>query len=153
MRIDSVSKIICDTLKSISLEKDYESEEKGLQPHLKRAIMNAFSENRLDDYKTKISVGGKNRPRIDLLGTNFWPDIEISKNGEPLIAVEVKYEKKSLPNALSSLLGQCLIYKLKYKFVIGFILHRGSTNSNYEEYDHKFWTMIEELDLSIIIRS
>ena len=127
-----INKIVMDILRNCPLESEYDGEERGLQPFLEKK---AFNENGVTDLETKMSVGNNNTPRVDLLGTNFWPDIEISLGGNPVLAIEVKYQKKSLPAALALLIGQCLIYKLKYRSVIGFILHRGPINPNYNEYD------------------
>jgi len=145
---------VFETLESIPLEK-YESEEKQLQPYLQYQISEVLESQLPGEYEIKISVGGKNRPRVDLLGTNVWPDIEISKDGEPCLAVEVKLvnHNKSLTTAISETLGQCLLYKLKYKYVIGFIVNQVAGDAQYNEYDKQFEEMLKGLEFPLIIRS
>ena len=58
--------------------------------------------------------------------------------GVPLLAVEVKYSS-SLSGAVAAAVGQSLIYKLKYPYVIAFILHRGPRDRSCNEYDEHFW--------------
>ena len=152
MSAEKLYQIISETLKSSPIVT-YSSEEKQLQPYLEskisKVLMNIFP----GEYEIKMSVGGQGRPRVDLLGTNFWPDIEISKNGNPLLAIEVKLVRKSLATAVSAAIGQCLIYKLKYKYVICFIRNQVKTDPKYNEFDEQFWQMLERLKLELIIRS
>jgi hypothetical protein len=152
MNTHRVYERVIDILKELPMPGKYESEERELQPHLKREISRALEAVGLMDYcHIKLSTGGLDRPRVDLLGTNFWPDIEISYQGEPLIAIEVKHTK-SLPGALAATIGQCTIYKLKYPHTIGFILHRGPRNPDLCEYDDQFWTSMKEIDIPIVLR-
>ena len=95
MNADKLYQVVYETLKSIPLE-DYKSEEKELQPYLKTKISETLESTFPGEYDIKISIGGEKRPRVDLFGTNFWPDIEISKKGKSLLAVEVKLARKSL---------------------------------------------------------
>ena len=152
MSTEKLYQVISETLKSIPVG-EYTSEEKQLQPYLEseisKILMNIFPE----EYEIKMSVGGQGRPKVDLLGTNFWPDIEISKEGKPLLAIEVKLVRKSLATAVSSAIGQCLIYKLKYEYVIGFIRNQVQTYPKYNEFNEQFWQMLERLKLELIIRS
>jgi hypothetical protein len=151
MNADKLYQVVFETLRSIPLG-EYKSEEKELQPYLKTKISETLESTFPGEYDIKISIGGKNRPRVDLLGTNFWPDIEISKNGESLLAVEVKLARKSLATAISETLGQCLIYKLKYDYVIGFIKNRVRFYLQYNEFDKQFEEMLEKLGFPLIIR-
>ncbi len=145
--------IILEALQNYSLKTEYKGEENDLQPELGKLIEDTLNKKGLEEYHVKVSLGGQNKPRVDLLGTNFWPDIEISYADQPIIAIEVKFAKKSLPSAISSTLGQCLVYKLKYKYVIGFIVYIGSKlNVKFTEYNEAFWEMISGLDIPLIIR-
>ena len=153
--MDSETKLyqaVIDTLERINLE-EYESEENQLQPYLEEEIAILLERVFPGKYEIKMSIGGTNRPRVDLLGTNFWPDIEISKDGQPLLAVEVKLAKDSLATAISATIGQCLLYKLKYKYVIGFIRNQRKINPQCNEFDEQFEEMLENLEFPLIIRS
>jgi hypothetical protein len=152
MNTDKVYEAVCETLRNIPLE-EYESEETQLQPYLETEISKTLETASADKYEIKISIGGRNRPRVDLLGTNFWPDIEISRDGNPFLAVEVKLAKDSLAGALTGTIGQCLIYKLKYKYVIGFIKNQARTDPRCNEFDAKFEEMLNRLEFPLIIRS
>jgi hypothetical protein len=152
MNTDKVYEAVCGTLRNIPLG-EYEDEETQLQPYLQTEISRALENASLDKYEIKISIGGRNKPKVDLLGTNFWPDIEISTNGEPFLAVEVKLAQKSLAGAISGTIGQCLIYKLKYKYVIGFIKNQARINPHYNEFDARFEEMLNRMEFPLIIRS
>ena len=152
MSHEKVFKGLVDLLHEIELHENYTHEENGLQPHLEESISQWLQLFFSDGYNVKISVGGGGRPRVDLLGTNFWPDVEISYKGKPAIAIEVKYAKRGLPGAISSTIGQCLIYKLKYPYVAGFLIYRGPTNPKLNEYDAPFHGMIKRLGFPLVIR-
>jgi hypothetical protein len=152
MNTDKVYEAVCETLRNIPLG-EYENEEKQLQPYLQTEISKLLEAESPDKYQVKMSIGGRNKPKVDLLGTNFWPDIEISTNGEAYLAVEVKLAKKSLAGALSGTIGQCLIYKLKYKYVIGFIKNQARTDPRCNEFDAQFEEMLNGLEFPLIIRS
>lgn len=147
-----VYEIILEALQQHTLKSDYQDEQKDLQPELKQLIENTLHGKGLHEYEVKKSIGGQNKPHVDLLGTNFWPDIEIAHHGKPIIAIEIKYAT-SLPGALSSALGQCMIYKLKYEYVMAFIVHKGPTlNSRYNEYNNAFWELVSKHGIPMIIR-
>jgi hypothetical protein len=140
-------------LNSIPLE-EFQSEEKDLQPYLEKEIAYVLNKSFPGQYKTKASIGGTKRPKVDLLGTNFWPDIEVSSvDGKPVLAVEVKLAKKSLASAISGTIGQCLIYKLKYEHVVGFIKNQAKVDPRYAEYNEEFWKMMKTLKIPLIIRA
>jgi hypothetical protein len=147
-----VYELVMETLKSCPLKPEYRNEERDLQPELKRLIERALDSSGLGAYDVKISLGGRGKPRVDLLGTSFWPDIEISNDNKPIIAIEVKFEKKSLAGAITSALGKSIIYKLKYKHLIGFVYHVGKTDPRLNEFDTAFHKMIEGLGVNFIIR-
>jgi hypothetical protein len=151
MNTENLYQTVYETLRSIPLE-EYASEETQLQPYLETAISGVLDSKFLGKYEIKMSVGGKNRPRVDLLGTNFWPDIEISRDGAPLLAVEVKLAGKSLAPAVSATIGQCLIYKLKYKYVIGFIRNQARINPQFNEFDRQLEDTLNRLGFPLIIR-
>jgi hypothetical protein len=151
MNTENFYQTVLETFKSIPLE-EYTCEEKQLQPYLETEIARVLDNAFPGEYEMKMCLGGENRPRVDLLGTNFWPDIEISKDGEALLAVEVKLARKSLATAVSATIGQCLLYKLKYKYVIGFIRNQGRINSQYNEFDEQFEEMLKRLEFPLIIR-
>lgn len=152
MNAEKLYQAVFEKLKSISLG-EYASEEKQLQPYLETEISKLLESTFPGEYEIKMSVGGQDRPRVDLLGTNFWPDIAVSKNGESLLAVEVKLVRKSLATAVSATIGQCLIYKLKYKYVIGFIRSQVRIYPQYNEFDKQFEEMLKTLGFPLIIRS
>ena len=155
MTSDHVYQLVFKTLKEISLN-EYENEEKELQPYLKDEIFKAVEKTFPGVYDVRMSIGGKEKesPRVDLLGTNFWPDIEVSSTeGEPILAVEVKLAKqKSFAASISTTIGQCMIYKLKYPHVLGFIKNQKKTYYRNDEYDQEFERMLNRLKLPLIIR-
>jgi hypothetical protein len=60
--------------------------------------------------------------------------------------------KNGLSGAISKTIGQCLIYKLKYQYVAGFIVYRGKTDPKMIEYDELFYEMIGKLGIPLLIR-
>ena len=152
----NIYKIIIDTLENCSLRDNYKNEDNHLQPHLKELIDNTFEKNGMENCEVKISRGRGNIPFINLLSSSFWPDIEVCHNGKPIIAIEVKLAK-SLPGNLTDALGKCMIYKLKYKYVIGFLDARTAPKESWRyEYDDAFWKMVADLaknNIYIIIKN
>ena len=87
MNSEHVYQAVFETLKRIPL-KEFESEEKELQPFLREEIANLLERSFPGQYVIKMSIGGRKSPRVDLFGTNFWPDIEVSTiNGKPILAI------------------------------------------------------------------
>jgi hypothetical protein len=71
MNTEHVYEEVFETLSTIP-PNEYQNEEKELQPYLKDEIFKALQKRFPGQYDVKMSIGGKKRPRVDLLGTNFW---------------------------------------------------------------------------------
>lgn len=70
--LDAVGAAVGDLLRSMPLLPAYPDEEKDLHPHLEKELAWMLSREFPEgDFAITLSVGGKNRPRLDLLGTNF----------------------------------------------------------------------------------
>ena len=137
-----VTKSICATaisaLENMPLKKAYESEEKDFQDAVVEALTEAFMLAGIDDLRITASIGGNNRPRIDLFGTNVWPDVEIDTPDEK-IAIELKLVRakktSSLPLGIKESVGQAFIYRLKYCEVIAFVVSYKTGSPNLHDYD------------------
>jgi len=152
MNSERLYQVVLKTLETIPLA-EYENEERQLQPYLREKICNVLETSFPGKCGVKMSIGGKKRPRVDLFGTNFWPDMEVSMDGKPILAIEVKLAKKSLAAAISGTIGQCILYKLKYEHALGFIKNQARTSPQYNEYDGKLRDMLNGLKVPLIIRS
>jgi hypothetical protein len=151
MSYDAVHNLVLKTLNEVPLASEYASEEKDLQPYIRDAIGKALQKEGLGLYDIRTSVGQQNCPRIDLLGTNVWPDIDISINGTHVLAVELKLGRK-LASLLSDALGKLVIYTLKYPKVVGFIAHSATDYPKLHEYDEQFHALCDQLGVQLIVR-
>ena len=76
--------LLIEMLRTMSLHDEYRDEERDLQSHIQSEIDELLERFGLEGCETIISVGGNSlKPHIDMLGTDFWPDIEIVHKGEP----------------------------------------------------------------------
>jgi hypothetical protein len=143
--------LVVDVLESFHVRKHYKNEAPDLHDHIEEALR-----ARLDSGgHTSVTIkrcSGRGCPRVNLLGTSFWPDLELSLDGDPTIALEVKHVKRSFASALSAAIGQCLIYQFKYKYVACFILHRGPDDRKLVQFNEHFWAKMQDLQIPVVVR-
>ena len=108
MNTRKVYEAVCETLRNIPLG-EYENEEKQLQPYLQTEISKLLEAESLDEYQVKISIGGRNKPKVDLLGTNFWPDIV--KRGTSIC-------KSVNTPTVKAAFSECKCFKILYFLII-----------------------------------
>lgn len=119
--------IVLATLRECKLRDHYTDEQRELQPDLADGLREALG----DGFEVEISVGpGHPKPRVPLLGTTFWPDLVVSRDGAPIAAVEAKYIRKgeSSTSPIAETIGQALIYTLQYPRAVAFILQEGTAD-------------------------
>ena len=146
---------ITKTLTEMPLASEYADEQRNLQPDIKRAVDAALSDRYGEEYKSVSSTGGeKPKPSIEMLGTSYWPDLEIRDANEASVGMEVKLIRKNHSPAkpLAEALGQALIYRLRYPLVYVVIVHSGNYNSNLNKNDENLMKLLKGLNISLIVR-
>ena len=139
------------TLATCALRDRYASEQQELQPDLADALKKALGSG----FDVQISIGsGDPKPHVALFGTTFWPDIVVSCNGVPSLAIEVKHIRKgqSPAKAIAETIGQCLIYSLLYPRVIGFILRDGTPEPEPLAEEKRLREMLAKFGIDIAMR-
>ena len=85
---DLVAEVIRETLTRMPLADAYPDEQRNLQPHVQTALEAALRQSfGPATLRTVISVGGTGKPSLKLLGTSFWPDVEVSEDTTRLAAI------------------------------------------------------------------
>ena len=86
------------------------------QPHIQAAARRITAtgvsrSTRTNDYQRR----GTGKPNLKLLGTSFWPDIEISEGGTRRAAIEVKliHPRQRASHAIAEAIGQSVIYSIR----------------------------------------
>ncbi|MBI1894446.1 MAG: hypothetical protein HYS14_10065, partial [Candidatus Rokubacteria bacterium] len=126
-----VAEAIRGTLVRMPLAQSYADEQRDLQPHVQRALEESLQGSFPGaDLRTVISVGGTGKPNLRLLGTRFWPDVEISDSTKPIAAIEVKLIRSEHPasKAIAEAIGQSIIYSIRYPRVFTFVVHYGRSD-------------------------
>ncbi len=137
------------------LESEYADEQRDLQPAVKSAIDSAMRDRYGNRFRSIGSTGGeKPKPRIDLLGTSFWPDLEIRKANKPILGMEIKIirKNKSAAKPLAEAFGQSLIYLLRYPLVYIMVVHYGNYNPNLNKTDKQWLKLLKSLKIRLILR-
>ena len=149
-----IHKTAYDALDEMELAPDYQSEEHDFQDAVVDALCAAFEVAGIEDASIVASIGGPGRPRIDLFGTNVWPDIEISVPGHDEIGIELKLvrENGSLPMGLKESIGQAFIYRLKYAKVIVFIVTYKRGDARLHDFDDALIEWCRQTGISFLLR-
>ena len=99
--------------------RDEEEKGPGLLHHVKAEIRGVLG----SEYEIVTqSWDESGRDLVTAFGHSFWPDIFVRRGDTDLLAVELKFAKKSPTGAIAQMIGQCLIYRAKYSQVIGFLV-------------------------------
>ena len=146
---------VSTALESMTLQESYASEEGDFQDAVMESIRVSLNDAGFTGISISGSVGGTNRPRIDLLGTNMWPDVEISAAGHERLAIELKLIRPdaSLPGGIKEAVGQAFIYRLKYSESIVFIVSYRPGDDRLHEYDDALIDWCEKAGIKFILRN
>lgn len=152
----SIAEAIRETLVRMPLAASYADEQRDLQPHVQRALEESFQQSfPTANLLTVISVGGTGKPRLSLLGTRFWPDVEIRAGTTAVAAIEVKLIRQahSASKAIAEAIGQSLIYSIRYPRVFAFVVHYGRSNHRYHDDDAELAKRLSPLNVELILRT
>ena len=151
----SLTEKVVAALESMTLLESYVSEEGDFQDAVMEAIRTGLGDAGLTDIAITGSVGGLDRPRIDLLGTNMWPDVEIAAEGGDLLGIELKLIRPhaSLPGGIKEAVGQAFIYRLKYSETIAFIVSYRPGDDRLHEYDKALIEWCEKAGIRFLLRN
>ncbi len=150
-----MARVVRETLARFPLRHAYSSEQSDLQPHIQAELDKALREAVPDArVRVTISVGGTGKSSLKLLGTSFWPDVEVSDDGTRLIAIEVKLiRREHRPSAaIAQALGQAIIYSFAYPKVFTFVVHSGPYDDRCDEYDSELHTRLLPLNIEVVVR-
>lgn len=150
-----VALTIREALTRMPLAGTYSDEQRDLQPAvqaaLEPALLRAFPDAPL---RTVISVGGTGKPNLKLLGTSFWPDVEVTEDGTQLAAIEVKFIRAGQPasKALAEVIGQAVIYSIRYPRVFAFVINYGRSDDRYHAADADLDKRLMPFNIELILR-
>ncbi len=150
-----LEELITNTLKNMPLAPEYADEQRDLQPDIKRAVDAALFTRYGEKYKSVSSTGGeKPKPSIEMLGTSYWPDLEIREANEAILGMEIKLIRKNHSPAkpLAEAFGQALIYRLRYPLVYVMVVHYGNSNPNLNKNDKDWLKLLKGLNIGLIVR-
>jgi hypothetical protein len=150
-----VAEVIRETLTRIPLASEYADEQKDLQPHVQRALEESLRRwFPTANLRTTISVGGTNMPSLKLLGTSFWPDVEVTEGTVPLAAIEVKLvrSQQSASKAIAEAIGQSIIYSIRYPHVFTFLVHYGRSDARQHGEDAGLEKRLSPYNVELILR-
>src|SRR5262245_30937062 len=155
----SVRDVVLRTLNDCELKGAYTNEQTQLQPDLRDALEGALRDRFGEGFTVQVSVNegrpaNEPKPHVDLLGTNFWPDLVVKHRGVTVIGIEAKYVRvnQSAAKPISETIGQCMIYALRYDRVVAFVLHHGLYNPSLTEDDDRFLRLLADNRVDLVLR-
>ena len=106
------------------------------------------------NLRTIISVGGTGKPSLRLLGTSFWPDVEVTEDAARLAAIELKLIRSQQPasKAIAEAIGQSVIYSIRYPHVFTFLVHYGHSDARHHEEDAGLTKRLALYNVELILR-
>ena len=155
MEPEPVAQIIGRTLELLPLPPPDADEQGSLQPQIQAALDQSlkavFPQRR---FIVTTSVGGKAKPNLRLLGTSFWPDLEIADGDRLLAAIEVKVVRpgNSPSKAIAEAIGQSLVYSIRYPRVFAFIVNFGHSDDRYHNEDAGIIKQLHQLNIELMLR-
>jgi hypothetical protein len=150
-----VADVIRETLTRMRLASEYADEQRDLQPHVQRALEESLRQSfPAANLRTTISVGGTGKPSLRLLGTSFWPDVEVTADAASLAAIEVKLIRSQQPasKAIAEAIGQSIIYSIRYPYVFIFLVHYGRSDARHHEEDAGLTKRLSPYNVELILR-
>ena len=150
-----VAEVIRETLTRMPLASEYADEQRDLQPQVQRALEDSLGRSfPAANLRTTISVGGTGKPSLRLLGTSFWPDVEVTESTVRLAAIEVKLIRSQQPasKAIAEAIGQSIIYSIRYPHVFTFLVHYGRSNARHHEEDAGLEKRLSPYNVELILR-
>jgi hypothetical protein len=155
MEEDSLPEVIRGALEEIPLPPPGVNEQTDLQPQVQAALEKAF--NRTFPQRPlhiTTSIGGAAKPNLRLLGTSFWPDVEIAEGDTLLAAIEVKIvrPRQTPSKAIAEALGQSLVYSIRYHWVFAFVVHHGRSDDRHHSEDARLARRLLPLNIQLVLR-
>jgi hypothetical protein len=150
-----VAEVIRGTLIWMPLASEYADEQKDLQPHVQWALEESLRQSfPAANLRTTISVGGTGKPSLRLLGTSFWPDVEVTEGAAPLAAIEVKLVRSQQPasKAIAEAIGQSIIYSIRYPHVFTFLVQYSRSDARHHEEDAGLEKRLSPYNVELILR-
>jgi hypothetical protein len=150
-----VAEVIRATLTGMPLASEYADEQRDLQPYVQRALEASLRQSfPAANLRTTISVGGTGKPSLRLLGTSFWPDVEVTEGTVRLAAIEVKLICSQQPasKTIAEAIGQSIIYSIRYPHVFTFLVHYGRSDARHHQEDAGLEKRLSPYNVELILR-
>ncbi len=151
----AVAMVVREALTTMPLAPTYPDEQRDLQPHIQAVLQQSLEQSFPGaGLRTTISVGGTARPNLKLLGTSFWPDVEITDGTMQLVAIEAKrIRSQERPSkAIAEAIGQSVIYSIRYPHVFAFVVHYGLSDDRYHDEDMALEKRLAPSNVELILR-
>jgi len=146
---------IVEALQSMPLRGAYIDEQRDLQPHVHEVINSVLNSRFGTQFGCIVSIGaGAPKPNIRMMGTSFWPDIEVCDGNVPVLGIELKFVNRDrrASSRISETLGQALIYKLRYPHVIAMIVHYGNYDLKLSDKDNEMKSLLKDFGIDLVLR-
>jgi hypothetical protein len=151
----SNARVARSVLRQFSLAPSYRDEQRDFQRPIAEEIRQSLKQSfPKTPPQVTTSTGGRGKPRVELLGTSFWPDIEIKDGNKLLAAIEVKLVRRdqSASKALAEAVGQGVVYAVRYPWVFVLIVHYGRSNDRLHKEDTSFEKRLLLFNIELILR-
>lgn len=113
-------------------------DEKDLRGHVGEIIKQCLAREYAKGQFQVLVAGqddGATKP-VQLLGTDFWPDIEVREGDNYFLAAEVKLVGDNA-SGISTGIGRAFIHSLQFPWVIIFVLDKGrKRDRSKHQWDH-----------------
>jgi hypothetical protein len=153
--INLLTSSVRDVLYHFPLKHEYRSEQRDLQPHVQAALQDELRKSfPLAALAVNISVGGIGKPSLKLLGTSFWPDVEITEGNTPIAAIETKLVRpgENPSKGISEALGQAIIYGIHYPKVFALVVHFGRSDPRSHDEDAALTNHLIPFNVELVLR-
>lgn len=120
------------------LKREYPNEA-AFKEDIRATIQNYLEKNRLNETVRLLadSQGQSLVAPAAIFGVDFYPDIVLEENGEPLVAILVKLVRSN-PAGLVQAAGRALIFSHQYPWVLSLVLDLGKRRREKRDIDHEF---------------
>ncbi len=114
-------------------------DERAFQEDIQATVQNYLDKNGLTN-NVRLLDAKADRDAVApayIFGTEFYPDLVLEENGEPLAAIMVTLVKASTAGLIQAA-GRALVFSHRYPWVLSLVLDQGKRHREKRELDHEF---------------